>query len=103
MGIGRATAVCLAELGADLVLADRAPLDAVRADVEAAGRSALVLQGDLTDEKFLQRIVASGPFFFRSPGCWRLQGPRKRFGAGSVRFRHARQCTRPADTGKRSD
>ena len=61
-GIGRATAVCLAELGADLVLADRAPLDAVRADVEATGRTALVLRGDLTDEGFLQRIIAAGPF-----------------------------------------
>jgi len=29
-GIGRATAVCLAELGADLVLADRAALDDTR-------------------------------------------------------------------------
>ena len=43
-GIGQATAVCLAELGADLVLADRAPLDAVRAEVEATGRTALALQ-----------------------------------------------------------
>jgi 3-oxoacyl-[acyl-carrier protein] reductase len=62
-GIGRATAVCLAELGADLVLADRAALDDTRAEVEAVGRTAAVLQGDLTDEGFLQRIVASGPYF----------------------------------------
>jgi len=51
-GIGRATAVCLAELGADLVLADREPLDAVRAEVGAAGRMALALHGDSTDEAF---------------------------------------------------
>jgi 3-oxoacyl-[acyl-carrier protein] reductase len=62
-GIGRATAVCLAELGADLVLADRAPLDAVRAEAEAVGRAAIALHGDLTDEAFLQRIIASGPYF----------------------------------------
>ena len=61
-GIGQATAVCLAELGADLVLADRAPLDDTRAQIEAAGRTAAVLQGDLADEAFLQRIVASGPY-----------------------------------------
>jgi 3-oxoacyl-[acyl-carrier protein] reductase len=75
MGIGRATAVCLAELGADLVLADRAPLDAVRADVEAAGRTALVLQGDLTDEGFLQRIIASGPFFSAALVAGVFRGP----------------------------
>lgn len=62
-GIGRATAVCLAELGADLVLADRAPLDEVCAEVEAVGRTALALRGDLTDEGFLQRIIATGPYF----------------------------------------
>ncbi|HEY3850409.1 MAG TPA: SDR family oxidoreductase [Steroidobacteraceae bacterium] len=62
-GIGRAAAVCLAELGADLVLADRATLDDTRAEVEAVGRTAVMLQGDLTDEGFLQRIVASGPYF----------------------------------------
>jgi 3-oxoacyl-[acyl-carrier protein] reductase len=62
-GIGRAAAVCLAELGADLVLADRTPLDDVCAEVEAAGRKALPLQGDLTDERFLQRLIAQGPYF----------------------------------------
>jgi 3-oxoacyl-[acyl-carrier protein] reductase len=62
-GIGQATAVCLAELGADLVLADRAALDDTRAQIEAAGRTASLLQGDLADEGFLQRIVASGPYF----------------------------------------
>jgi 3-oxoacyl-[acyl-carrier protein] reductase len=62
-GIGRAAAVCLAELGADLVLADRAALDEARAEVGAVGRTAVALQGDLTDEGFLQRIVASGPYF----------------------------------------
>jgi 3-oxoacyl-[acyl-carrier protein] reductase len=75
MGIGRATAVCLAELGADLVLADREPLDAVRADVEATGRAALVLRGDLTDQDFLQRIIAAGPFFSAALIAGVFKGP----------------------------
>jgi 3-oxoacyl-[acyl-carrier protein] reductase len=74
-GIGRATAVCLAELGADLVLADREPLDAVRAEVGAAGRMALALQGDLTDEAFLQRIIATGPYFSFAHVAGVFRGP----------------------------
>jgi 3-oxoacyl-[acyl-carrier protein] reductase len=74
-GIGRATAVCLAELGADLVLADREPLDAVRAEVGAAGRTALALQGDLTDEAFLQRIIATGPYFSFAHVAGVFRGP----------------------------
>jgi 3-oxoacyl-[acyl-carrier protein] reductase len=62
-GIGRATAVCLGELGADLVLVDRLALDEVREEVSATGRTAVALQGDLTDEAFLQRIIAAGPYF----------------------------------------
>ena len=75
-GIGRATAVCLAELGADLVLADRAPLEDTRAEVEAVGRTAAVLQGDLTDEGFLQRIVASGPYFSVAYVAGVFRGPK---------------------------
>jgi 3-oxoacyl-[acyl-carrier protein] reductase len=62
-GIGRATAGCLAQLGADLILADRDPLDEVAAEVRALGRAALTLQGDLTDEAYLQQIIANGPYF----------------------------------------
>ena len=75
-GIGRATAVCLAELGADLIVTDRSSLGEVCAEITALGRSALPLEGDLTDETFLQRIIANGPYFsfayvagaFRPPG-----------------------------------
>jgi 3-oxoacyl-[acyl-carrier protein] reductase len=75
-GIGRATAVCLAELGADLVLADREPLDAVCAEVgAAAGRAAVALQGDLTDEAFLQRIIAAGPYFSFAHVAGVFRGP----------------------------
>ena len=62
-GIGRATALCLAQLGADLVLADRAPMDDLHGEIETLGRSASVLQGDLTDDAYLDRIVAGGPYF----------------------------------------
>ena len=62
-GIGRATALCLAELGADLVVADRAPMDSPCREIEALGRSASALQGDLTDDAFLDRIIAAGPYY----------------------------------------
>jgi 3-oxoacyl-[acyl-carrier protein] reductase len=62
-GIGRATAKCLAALGADLVLADRSPMDSVRQEIEADGRSVTLLQGDVTDEAFLQQLIAGGPYF----------------------------------------
>jgi 3-oxoacyl-[acyl-carrier protein] reductase len=74
-GIGRAAAVSLAQLGADLVLVDRAPLDAVCAEVEATGRAALPLHGDLTDERFLQRIIATGPYFSFAHVAGVFRGP----------------------------
>ena len=50
-GIGAATAVALAEAGADVVLAARTEdqLRAVAKQVEATGRRAIVVPGDLTD------------------------------------------------------
>lgn len=39
-GIGRATAIVLAQLGADLLVTDRAPLDDVRADWNGSARPA---------------------------------------------------------------
>lgn len=61
-GIGYATAVCLAELGADLVLTDVSPLDEVRSAAEAAGAEVKTVQGDLIDDDFLDALVAAGPF-----------------------------------------
>ena len=60
-GIGRATALVLAQLGADLVLVDRAPLDAITAEVQALGVSATASQGDLTDDAFLDSLFAGAP------------------------------------------
>ncbi|HEX2576303.1 MAG TPA: SDR family oxidoreductase [Aquihabitans sp.] len=59
-GIGAATAVALAEAGADVVLASRteAQLREVAARVEAAGRRALVVPADLSD---LDAVAALAP------------------------------------------
>ena len=48
-GIGKATALVLAQLGAELVITDRAPLDATRDEVHATS----AIQGDLTDDAFI--------------------------------------------------
>jgi 3-oxoacyl-[acyl-carrier protein] reductase len=62
-GIGYATAKCLAQLGADLVLADRTPMEGLREEIERIGRRVTLLEGDLTDDSFLQRIISAGPYF----------------------------------------
>jgi 3-oxoacyl-[acyl-carrier protein] reductase len=61
-GIGQATARALAELGATLVLTDAAPLVATRTQVIELGASCQCIQGDLTDTKFLNEILAVGPY-----------------------------------------
>ena len=62
-GIGRATAQCLARLGADLVVTDRAPLDSLCTEIAGLGCSVTALPGDLTDDTFLQRLISAGPYF----------------------------------------
>jgi NAD(P)-dependent dehydrogenase (short-subunit alcohol dehydrogenase family) len=56
-GIGRASARILAELGADLVLCDRAPLAEVRAELEAAGTKCEEAQGDLASDAFVAGLM----------------------------------------------
>jgi 7-alpha-hydroxysteroid dehydrogenase len=58
-GIGAAAAVALAEAGADLVLAARTEeqLRQVAARVEAAGRRAVVVTGDLTDVELMASLA----------------------------------------------
>jgi 3-oxoacyl-[acyl-carrier protein] reductase len=56
-GIGRATAGVLAQLGADLVLADRAPMEETRAEVAALGGRCELAQGDLTSDDFLAGLL----------------------------------------------
>ena len=60
-GIGRATARAAAELGADLLLTDRAPLAEVAAEVAAIGGKVDTLEGDLTTEGFIEKLIAKGP------------------------------------------
>jgi len=52
-GIGKATALVLVQLGAEVVITDRAPLAATQAAIEAAGGTCRVMQGDLTDDAFI--------------------------------------------------
>jgi NAD(P)-dependent dehydrogenase (short-subunit alcohol dehydrogenase family) len=58
-GIGRATALALAEYGADVVLSARRPepLETTAKEVEALGRRALVLPADVVKPDDCQRIV----------------------------------------------
>ncbi len=49
-GIGRATALTLAALGAHVVITDRAPLDETEAAVTGTGASCTAVQGDLADD-----------------------------------------------------
>jgi len=60
-GIGRATAKAAAELGAKLLVTDRAPLKDVAAEAEALGASVKCLEGDLTEAGFIERLIAAGP------------------------------------------
>ncbi len=58
-GIGKATALVLAQLGASLLLTDRAPMEAVRDEIQAAGGTCLVSQGDLTDDAFIAGLFGT--------------------------------------------
>ncbi len=52
-GIGRATAIVLAQLGAEVIVNDLAPLAGVRADVERLQANCVEVQGDLTADGFI--------------------------------------------------
>lgn len=55
-GIGKATASVLAQLGASLLLVDRAPLAATQAEVTGLGAACEISEGDLTDDSFLDSL-----------------------------------------------
>ncbi|MDH5751524.1 MAG: 3-oxoacyl-[acyl-carrier-protein] reductase [Deltaproteobacteria bacterium] len=59
-GIGRAIALELAGEGADLVVADisQGPVDETRAEIEALGRKALALVGDVTSLESMEQVTA---------------------------------------------
>ncbi|MBL7502480.1 SDR family NAD(P)-dependent oxidoreductase, partial [Frankia sp. CNm7] len=58
-GIGRGSALALAEYGADVVLSARRaePLESTAKEIEALGRRALALPADVTKPEECQRIV----------------------------------------------
>jgi 7-alpha-hydroxysteroid dehydrogenase len=60
-GIGAASALALAEAGADIVLSARteAQLREVAAQIEAVGRRAVVVSGDLTDNDVMRSLAAT--------------------------------------------
>lgn len=62
-GIGQATAHVLAQQGASLVLIDRDPLAATACMVNACGVRFECIEGELTNEAFLDSLVAKGPYF----------------------------------------
>lgn len=62
-GIGRACARVLAELGATLILNDRAPLDEAAAEAKALGAAVETLQYDITKPDFVQQVIAKGPIY----------------------------------------
>jgi len=59
-GIGRATAGVLAQLGAELLLTDRAPMTETMAEVAALGVIATEAQGDLTSDAFIAELLGGG-------------------------------------------
>ena len=74
-GIGLATAVAVAELGAELVLNDIAPTDAARAAIEAVGGVCTLAPGDLTREGFIAELL-SGPRVHAVAHCAGILDPR---------------------------
>jgi len=85
-GIGRATAIALAQLGATLLLADRAPLAATRTEVERFQVPCETAEGDLSDDVFLGSLL-SGARLHAAAHCAaileaRLSGWRRRITAG---------------------
>ncbi len=86
-GIGRATAHAAADLGATLLLADRAPLAEVSAELAAKGATVDTLEGDLTAAGFTDKLIAKGPIYGlahcagilgRTP-LLKAENPRERF------------------------
>lgn len=63
-GIGRATALLLAHLGAELVLADVSPLAEVEGEARRAGARVATRTGNLADEAFLRSLGEEEIFAF---------------------------------------
>jgi 3-oxoacyl-[acyl-carrier protein] reductase len=57
-GIGKATARVLAQLGAELTISDRAPLDATLDEIKTVGGVCTASRGDLMDDAFIASFFA---------------------------------------------
>jgi 3-oxoacyl-[acyl-carrier protein] reductase len=57
-GIGKATAMVLAQLGAQLVITDRAPMAETKDQIQAGGGVCAAVQGDLTEDAFIASFFA---------------------------------------------
>jgi 3-oxoacyl-[acyl-carrier protein] reductase len=57
-GIGKATALVLAQLGAEVVIIDRSPMSETKDEIQAAGGICTVMQGDLADDAFIATFFA---------------------------------------------
>lgn len=62
-GIGRATAIVLARLGAAVLATDRAGLGETEAAIRDGGGACRAVQGDLTEDAFLRSLFAGGPCY----------------------------------------
>lgn len=57
-GIGKATALVLAQLGATLVISDRATMNQTQDEIQSGGGVCTLAQGDLTDDAFIASFFA---------------------------------------------
>lgn len=71
-GIGRGIALCLAEAGADIVVAARRQedIDSVCAEIEALGRKALAVCADVTNPDDMERLGQAAIDTFGSLDIW---------------------------------
>ncbi len=67
-GIGRATALVLAELGAELLLSDRADLTDIADEIKSRGNACATARGDLTEAAYLNSLFA-GPRLHAAAHC----------------------------------
>jgi len=61
-GIGQATTVALAQLGADLVITDIESMASTMERLATLGRRYEAVQGDITNEAFIDDLLSRGPY-----------------------------------------
>jgi NAD(P)-dependent dehydrogenase (short-subunit alcohol dehydrogenase family) len=61
-GMGQQTALIMGELGADVVLTDVQSMEETRQQLSAMGVASRTIQGDLSQDAFVDELVAGGPY-----------------------------------------